>query len=1073
MAGVRAPNFVIDCVRENKSAFASQAKSVLISSYTTKASFAVFLYGFISSEANATDAVLCVYGDEDEKREWLDVATDIFQTKKSSPRRYNIVDFDARMPVETPLPRTPFIAFAHSTTLEALFPFQRDFDGLSPFTSSAADIEDVAYEYMSDVTDPRAFAMTETPINYKKGYTSEPYSIVWDHVAFSHSALRRSSTVFYLNALSVCLNRFLLDDDSDEADENDVHYYYNVLYASKEEIPNYITHNEDIDEVDALRDARDSMYELIIIDDAVVNFTVVMPADTRVAPSVSNFSHMMCDFNLPAFRSVITWESIQRPCAEYMIDDTSRISVLWIYHQDLAVAARHPDLLSGVYKKSNIQRKTAEETIQEQYAVAKTMLVYLYMWINHARSFYVLCPFVSKAHELHKLKNVRPLHPKDGLASVLKEEDTLVIFDTLFANNEELGLHKTRCKLIFATFCGTTEEDELAKFMCADKQMPEPTLPVPFRISNTPLYHITVDPRRILLQLELTSLIFYDKKGDPYCTLYECMRSSYNHIMKHANRICLEPDQLYSDAIDGLRRYFDDVHVAELTEMYVISDKLMQNASVINDLIHKKLMLEELFAKNKLRSATREMWTAAHKFFRILEMDKPAPVLINQITHRMDIECQHIIEHEVQLLCALDKFLKQKTEKVSIKIKFNGNASLLRRQIDNRPRPPLPTIEGEPSTHQCRHCDQLFDSRHYLRQHVASFHADDDELMVIKRCRLCDVTTIGEYAYMCHMRSDAHREKAGLDPECCYCEVCGQSYSNMTTLRRHMDIMHNPNASVFCPACEISVTDAEMVDHRLSEMHQRHVSGPTQRYCEYCKYKCRAGAEMQTHLETIAHLRHVQAAGGLMPMTLVFNRWYLLLAATEKLIDPNGYFMNIQEREALVGLADAKDVIDDDEEFCNYVTLLCISLVLKPMHRKLFLTPDQRSGMLVVTLNGRTGIVGHFGKGDKRSLIVEMFNNMNALRLGYANIAYAPTGLHSTIVAYAKSLEYRVKRAPLVNSLLGRLGVFNSYCAYKEVTPPTVVLSEAAQLEEDRRVLEEIARYHQEQEDESATIILK
>jgi len=423
-------------------------------------------------------------------------------------------------------------------------------------------------------------------------------------------------------------------------------------------------------------------------------------------------------------------------------------------------------------------------------------------------------------------------------------------------------------------------------------------------------------------------------------------------------------------------------------------------------------------------------------------------------------------------LIAVDKFLKQVSEKTSIKVSFNGNASLLRRQIDNRQRPPVPTVDGEPSSHQCRFCDQLFDSKHYLRQHVMSYHSDEDEVMVIRTCRLCNITITGEYAFSCHLRSDEHREKAGLEPEPYRCQLCGQTYAKLFTLRPHIETMHNPQARVLCQACEIAVADADLVDHRLSEEHQLRVSGPTQVYCEYCKFKCNAGAEMQEHLHTISHLRHVQAVGGLMPITLKFNRWYLLLAASERLIEPNGYFMNYMEREAIVRLADAKQIIDDEHEFCSYVTLLCISLILKPIHRKLFISDDQRSGMLVVVFKGKTGIVGHFSHGDKLPMIAEMFNNMNAARLGYANIAYAPSGLHSEIVKHSKSLGFKVKRAPAPISVLGRLGVYNAYCAYKEVAAPEKKSREAIQ-EEERLCLERMTRYHEELERASETIILR
>lgn len=1037
MAGVRAPNFVIDCIEKNKkNAFETQSKSVLISSFTTKASFAVFLYGFLSSTANATDAILCIYGDENEKSEWVEVATDIFQVKKSSPRKFNIVDFDVIEDANTPLPPTPLVAFINCHKLETLFPFQRDFIGLSPFTSANADIQRIAYSYCADGTEPRAFSMVDTPLNYKNSCPSDPYSIVWDHVAFSHSTLRRSSSVFYLNALCVCLNRFLLDDDDDDPDDGDLHYYYNTLYCCTAEIPNYVSHNEEIDDVETLREVRDELYELILIDDAVVNFSVVLPTESHAASSMSSYVLTAVDVKVPPFRSIITWKSIQRPCEEYILDPSSRVSVLWIRHDDLTIASRRQEAIGRAHEKKQLHQLSAAELTQDRFSVAKTMMTYLYMWINHARPFYILCPFVSKAHELHKLQNVRPVHPKDDIIHQLGEDDSLVIFDTLFANDKEMNLTKTRCRLIFATFCGTVEENALAEFMCADKGLPLPKLPTPFRISEVPMYSMPVDPRRILLQLELTAIIFYDKHGTAHCTLYDCMSSAYDHILRHANRIFLPRSDQRNVIIAKLRRYYDRVHAAECTDSLVITDNIMRNASMINDLIERKLLLESILLKNETRSATKQMWTSAHNFFRRLNIDAPLTETVNKITYEMEDECQFLVEEELERMLALDKFLKQKSDKVSIKVSFNGNASLLRHQIDNRTRPPLPTTDGRPTCHRCRYCEQIFDSSHYMKQHVATYHADDDRIMSIRRCRSCNVTITGEYAYICHIRSDEHRERIGAEPLRYHCDNCEANFSKKKSLDRHMEAVHNPNAKVLCHACNIFVTEAQMIDHRLSEDHQRRISGATQTYCEYCKFESTADEPMQEHLRSMHHLRHVQAIGGLVPVTLVFNRWYLLLAAVEKLIDDSGYYMNIHEREALVRLENARQIIDDDDAFCNYVTLLCISLVMKPIHRKLYISQDQRSGMLVATMNGKTGIVGHFGSGDKREMIAEMFCNMNVPSLGHANLAYAPSGLHSEIVTHAKFLGLKVKRAPAATTFLGRLGVYSAYCAFREIIAP-------------------------------------
>jgi hypothetical protein len=162
------------------------------------------------------------------------------------------------------------------------------------------------------------------------------------------------------------------------------------------------------------------------------------------------------------------------------------------------------------------------------------------------------------------------------------------------------------------------------------------------------------------------------------------------------------------------------------------------------------------------------------------------------------------------------------------------------------------------------------------------------------------------------------------------------------------------------------------------------------------------------------------------PTTVKLNRWYVFFVASEKLVDTNGYYVNLELRQTILSLPEARTLLGE-AVFHDYATLLLISLAIRPSMRKFYLSDDSRSGMLVVTARGRTGIVGHYGSDDKRVLIAEMFANMNVESVGHASIAYAPSGMHKELVAYGRHIGMRVTRSPVTTSILGRLGVYNAY----------------------------------------------
>ena len=1033
MATICAPTFVVDHVEKYKDEiFNRQSKCVLVYAHTTKASFAVALYGILTSEASATRTSLCVYGTEEEHAEWLSVITDVLRIRRM-PKVVEVIEFDETLDPNIKLPSS-FIGMIHCETLQRLFPYHQDLNDLIPFSSSFDEIYDVIGSYSADADDPRGFAMCETPINYRTANQSDPYALVWDNLLFSRSALLKSASVFYLNGISICINRYFLDDDED--DEDDIDYYYNVLNASSYEIPGYINHDGH-DSANDLRNARNVVYDLIAITPEVINFSVILPPEARssehrAASSISDVT-TVAEIEIPPFRSVIAWESITRPCAEYSVNPNSRVSVLWVYHDHLAYASRRPDspVSSNVRYKAGLVRKAMQETIQDRYATAKTMMIYLYMWINHTQSFYVLCPFKSKTHDFYSLKNVRPIHPKDRLIHSLQEDDILIVFDTMFAVDPELDLKTTRCKLIFATFCGTLEETILAEFMRIEKGLSPVVMPIPFRISDVPMYPIHIDPRRIVLQFELTSIVFYDQDDTVHSTLYECMCATYDRILSLVNNIYFGTNTECATIAHQMTDYYHYIHVAECADVPIVSWKIMKKASTLEALVEEKLLVTDTGSRSEKRDATRRMWTAAHNFFKTIQPEHSPPVAIKQVTHEFDALGRQLATEDLNRLIRLDEFMANESDNITIRLVYNENAIPLRHYIDNRQRPPVPTPDDDHQELLCRYCGQVLDSVYYYKKHMKTVHRGQHDKTKVRHCSACNSTLRGDWEYARHVRGAEHIRRTQNHAERHQCPICHVVYAKKSLLDKHIAVRHSAPTEEFCLACCVFVTEG-MSAHRMHEEHRSRVSGEEQTYCEYCNIRCLSKMDMQTHLNSEEHHRAVYSKGAIVPIVLHMNKWYLLLAAVERLIDGKGYYVDAQERQSSLALHEAQELIADEVEFKTYTTLLFISMTMHPSTRRFFIAHDQRSGMLVATVKGRTGIVGHFGEADKTNMIAEMLSNMEVEKQKYGTIAYAPSGLHTQIVSYAKFLGMRVTRSRATTRFLGRLGVYNSYWMSKK-----------------------------------------
>lgn len=995
---VRAPLFAVDYASENVDAFRGQNKSVVISARTNKASFAVFLYGFLKSEERKTGAALCVYSNDQELKDWRAVATKVFRTAKRG-RVVNITSLDS----EEELPLAPFIAFVHCDRLEQMFPLRDELNGMVPFMTETEEIDDIVRGYSVNCYDPRAFASGDAPINLDNVHPKDPYSLSWDYLAFSSGALMKE-TVFYLNAVAVFFNRFLFDDVLEVREE---HFYYNTIHASTSEMVDYVDH--DNDSVEALMEAYTEMYKLIMIQDIHISFDVVLPEPVQrnVIPT------QVHDKTMPPLRSIIYWQSVQRPCVEYHLDPRSRVSVLWVQSDELTAALRRNPQLS---------------TVEERFSTTKTMMIYLYMWINHNKSFYVLCPYVSKAHELHKLKNARPIHPDDNLIHLLTEDDILIVFDTIFAPRHNMKLARTRCRLIFAAFSGTQEERALAKFLYLERGMKAPRLSRPFRMSPMSMTRTYVDPRRIQLHTELTSIIFYDQRDNAFTTLYECMLSTYNYTLAQVNAIYF--NATYAHILEQMSRFYERTHTVERAETRVCTLVNLKNIKLIADLTEEK----EVDDKNEKRSITRRMWTAIHNYYRTLKPTRDSFVISNKLAHEFETLGRQLMDVDIGRLVEADEFLSRCDEDLAVRVVYNENAMLLRQTIDNRQRPPVPALEDDnvDTTIECSYCGTLFESRYYHRQHVNAQHRDDMTKAKTHYCSWCNMVIKGDWLYIKHQRSIEHHQNIDrVEEEHFTCGVCHLIFTRKIAYDAHARRCIPKEPFTRCEACQVSVPTESLAEHALSAQHQRLTSGPEQIYCMCCKMHCERGEEMRAHLASEGHQQRYIAVGHIVPITICLNRFYILLAAVEKLASTRSYYVDMDLRRSLLLLPETRKNIGD-EAFPNYCTLLLISMTMPPSTRKFYVSADGCSGILAATVRGRTGIVGHYGDGDKTIMFAELFSNMNVEGVGHGALAYVPSGLHSTLVAYAKLLNMTITRAPLGKTVLGRLGVYASYWLSKK-----------------------------------------
>lgn len=1008
---IRAPSFVIDCVGEHPDAFRGQRVATLISAETTKASFAVFLYGFLTGPNAMTRSALCVYSTPEEREAWLDVVANAFRTTRGRPV-VTVYELDREHP-----PQTPYIALVECRALEQRFPKRDALAGVAMRPEHATRISAVTRMYTVTDADHRAFAAFDTPINYAARRADDPYSVPWDYLVFSRGALELPS-VFYLNAIATYFGRFLLDDILDDADNAQT--LRNAINASQKELPEDLDYDASSDE---LVDARDELYTLVMLDDARVNFALIVEDDEDDDSTVVSVpTH---DVELPPFRSVIEWESVEQPCVEREADSRSRVSVLWVHHPWLADARQR----SWAASEKRAWDRCIDIT-QEQYSVTKTMAIYQYVWINHARKFYILCPYVSRTHELHKLRNARALHPEDMLIGLLRDEDTLIVYDTMFAAEPRLRLAETRCRLIFAAFCGTVEEESLARFMFTEQGIVPPRLPNPFRISSVRMRRIYNDPRRLRLHKELTSILFYDQQEVAHTTLYECMLSTYDCVMARANEIYY--NATYAELAAQMLGYHSRFHVAARADTLVCRIENAKKQRRVIELVKAKQRADQSGDRDLRRQATRDMWTAIHNYHRLMVPTVVSHIAINQVADEFDAIGNRLYKAEIDRLVALNNWMRVCDDEFSIRIAYNENATLLRQRIDAAEPPAIPSIDGASSValFDCAYCDETFDSKHFYTQHKQTAHRETDDRTF--HCVACNKAIKGEWRYIKHNRSVAHFRKTSNSPHRYACEVCGQTFDRGSVFWSHRVGCKSQVPNKRCEACEVDVADGITVEeHRLTPEHQRRVSGVTQSYCQDCRVRCAPGVEMRTHLESEAHVTAYIARGHIVPITVALNRWYVLLAAAEKLIDPRGYYVDMELRRSLLMLPEAKDVVGE-AAFPNYCTLLLISMVMPPSTRKFYFTGDQRSGMLVAIVAGRTGIVGHYGSDDKTVLLAELFTNMNVANVGHGFFGYVPSGLHSTLVSYARHLDMKIVRSPVTTTHIGRLGVYNAYRVSKQ-----------------------------------------
>ncbi|GAB6030107.1 hypothetical protein CHUAL_005786 [Chamberlinius hualienensis] len=111
--------------------------------------------------------------------------------------------------------------------------------------------------------------------------------------------------------------------------------------------------------------------------------------------------------------------------------------------------------------------------------------------------------------------------------------------------------------------------------------------------------------------------------------------------------------------------------------------------------------------------------------------------------------------------------------------------------------------------YECEECDHVTHLKANLDVHIKSKHRDDRPFV----CQACAFTTKTSSQLKSHMRS--HSNEKFL------CDLCNNSYSSKQHLKRHLVVMHDPNARKHnCYLCAFVTKTKDALSQHIKRMHK-------------------------------------------------------------------------------------------------------------------------------------------------------------------------------------------------------------------------------------------------------------
>lgn len=981
----------------------------LISSNDTRGSFAVFVYAILTDHGKETCS-LCVYATNDEHDAWIDVLEETF-----SSYSIDIIDFSVGCQDIQSVSTHTFVLISNDVLL-SVFPLTTQL-----LNNTSRELIQMIYLcHRISTNNINGFIDMCIPVSTMVTDELSPYNRRWSCIAVSQETLS-APFMFHINSLAVIHSRYLLCDlDASNYTDNELK---NALSMA----------DGDLDTEEDLECAVEDAFTCLFIEEDDINFAVIVE-EPKAASSVPVLP--IVQTHVPNLHSEIVWQSEMCPCQERMIDPSSRVSALWIHNQELSEESQQ--LISKLKCKTEKKNAYTKFITQEKHAHHKIVSIVAYVWSNVHRQFYIMCPYISKMSELHQLPNARAIHPLDDVVSLMTENDTIIVFDTIFACDKSLGLLKTRCKIIFATFAATREEDALVQFLFLNANLPAPTIDKCPRLSKAPIHNTTFDVRKLAIQFDLTSILYYDhSRKNPYCTMYAFMAHMYDEIVGAVGSIYNCATSTFHQNKERMSVLYKTMHVAECADTAIISQKELRKFIRLRDRLEEQHTAEtQYLSRQEQQKSKKRIRDTMYHFLNTCRGEILVPDKVNDVSAECTSVFRSLVVDNLNRIDDLCEYLERKDELFSVQIVYNEKSRLLRDKIDLMSKPSVPArSRGKSKTYSCSYCTETFTSRAFYKEHSKYAHVDDPNDTKVYECHACDVRMRGQWQFIRHIRSNEHNKDTGTTQQMHTCQYCVASYSRKSSLTAHIKERHphGANVNLFCTPCLKFVEGDQraMVEHRLSDEHITVTRGETQIFCEPCNLRILDRNEMRAHLASREHEKVLEKNQKFDKITIHFNKWYMLLASVCKLIDQQGHYNDSQLRKILISFNTTRELLGSTDVFNDYATLICIAMSMRPNTRKLHISSDLKNGILTATTDCSVGIVGHFGTGDKTSLIAEIFDNMNVHGVGYAAFAYVPTGLQATLATYSESLGMIVEREDANLPFLKHLSVYHSYWIHK------------------------------------------